>query len=201
MPNFLTHLAVAKRYAEKNNITGDKAREFFHGTVYPDLEGAKPGADKEDTHYKMPLLPEQRKIERFFIDRVDYKKFFKQHKGQTPFERGVLLHLIVDNDCYPTIIDRWRFTALVEDGVRPGDILANSFNSVNNYLKQKYGVNLDMTGVKKEIENCETKWINQFGTCTSEYNFFDTQESLEKLDLFIEKASSVDLDAFIQKHR
>jgi len=197
MPNFLTHLAVAKRYADKNNLKGDDARAFFYGNVYPDL-GAD--ADKSDRHYyfatrKRTSVGELTR-EEFGKNRIDFKKFFTCQKIKTPFEKGVLLHLIVDSKCYPAVLDMNRFYDISKKGVRPRWVVTTTFNSINDYLKQKYNIDFDMTGVKDVIQSLLAEWEKENGEIPY-VNLLDSPESIKRLDDFIENISDINLDEFV----
>jgi|GEM_PF-1812880 len=193
MPDFLTHLAIAKRYAEKNNIVGEEARDFYDGNISVDLM-----KNKNDAHYRKPA-PEKLTIENLNKDRIDFNKFFTENKIETFFEKGILLHLIVDNYCYPIVLDSQRFLQEIEKGVRARAVIIKTFNSVANYLRTRYEIDFDMTSKKKEIEEKLIIWDKQhIGTeFDTELNLLDTPEAIKKLDDFIELSSNINIEAFI----
>lgn len=201
MPTYFTHLAVAKRYAEKNNLTGNDAKEFFLGNVAVDLYSDGSEIHKRARHYYKPE-PHTRTVENLFKNRVDFDKYFANNKVQTQFERGYLMHLIVDNFCYHEVLDLQRFISENKKGIRGRGIIVKSFDSVDAHLQKRYNLDYNMAGVKREILECLDKWAkrNAAQGIHSELNLFDTKAAVKKLDDFIEKISSVDLDAFIASY-
>jgi hypothetical protein len=195
VPNFLTHLAVAKRYVEKHDLKGDDACEFFDGNVYPDLKDS--GERKEDAHYNKRLPAnsvEEIPFERFCRDRIDFPKFFAANRVETPFEKGVLLHLIVDNECYPAVLDLRKLYDLMKSGFHPRAIITASFNGVNEYLKRKYKIDFGMTSVETEIKSCLEKWEKRRTGDVPQVNLLNSAAEIGKLDGFIERVSDIDLD-------
>jgi len=201
MPNFLTHLAVAKRYAQKNNITGQDARDFYDGNVHPDLGVLhNNNLTKEQRHYnKKP--PSTLAHENYCKDRVDFAEFLAKNKVETHFERGILMHLIVDNYCYREVLDMEKFFNLVySTGIDARWVLKCTFNSKHDYLIEKYAIDYNITGRKEIIEQSLERWEKDAVQCTAVYDLLDTEEKLEKLDAFIERISSLNLDDFIASY-
>lgn len=88
MPGYVIHLAVAKRYAERNKII--ESKEFIQGVIAPDLLKQK----GIDSHYGAS-------------NSIDFNEFFKYHKIDNDYEKGYLLHLVTDYIFYEKLADRW----------------------------------------------------------------------------------------------
>jgi len=199
MPNFMVHLAVAKLYAQKHDIQGNDARDFYDGNVAPDLEEKKIDGKRTQHLYK-PLAPDPTDEERCRND-IDFEEHFQRNEyGNSLTEKGKLLHLIVDNYCYTNALDMGRLVREINAGVKRRVILSNSFDSINDYLKNKYDLNYNMTNKEKEMGEKLEEW--QALDSQSTANLFDTPEAIEKLDSFIEKiANEIDLDKCIAERR
>jgi len=201
LAGFLTHLAIAKLYAEKNGIRDEDKKRFYHGNLYPDFQSADPNnTDKTGHYYKERFVLEERTKRRSFeVGRIDFPRFFATNKVETPFEKGVLLHLITDNTCHREILDEKRFYDLVAQGVRPRWIVTGSYNSANEHLKKKYKVDFEMTGIKDEIEACLATFAKNNGEMPF-INLIDTPEAVARLDAFIEKTAGVNLEEFTRAY-
>jgi len=198
MPNLLVHLAAAKRYADKNHMKDDEAREFFSGNVFPDIKQLHPETDKNQSHYYNPA-PEKFTLENFGKNRVNFKRFFSENKIQTPFEKGVLFHLIVDNFCYPAVLDMKRYLDIINSGIRPRWVVTGTFNSIVNYLKEKYEIDFEMTGVKDIIDSTLARWAHEAGEIPH-FNLLDDSSAIKRLDDFIEEISNINLEEFRRKY-
>lgn len=87
MPSFAIHLAVAREYVKK--CLGDikNLESFWKGTIAPDL--GKNREERNQFHY----VKDDDNI-------VDYGDFFERHQMINDYEKGYLLHLIVDEAFY-----------------------------------------------------------------------------------------------------
>ena len=105
---------------------------------------------------------------------------------------GIFLHLITDYLFFNDFFDNdYLINITYDDFVKD---LFYSYKYVNNYLENKYKLDLNQFGDKL------TKSIkNDINTKKSECNDFKNILEFDKLDLFIEKVSSVNLNEYKAK--
>jgi len=99
MPNPLLHLAVAKRYLEKNPGSIKDPQSFYDGNIMPDLAN-----DREQSHYgdrSEVIDPIKR-----FRNKVCIAKFLSKNKTDTDLNKGILFHLYVDWEYYNDFLDK-----------------------------------------------------------------------------------------------
>lgn len=190
MPSFNIHLAIAKLYAEKNEIK-DLAG-FYRGNVDPDLTD-----NKDLTHYG--ATPEKTDVknawDRFSI-KVDLAKFLSRHKLDSDYNRGLFLHLITDEEFFYTFYGRNVLESLDDDIYRAN--LYYSYGIVNPYLKETYHLDeigidkiADTTYMQKKIQQARDKIERvKTGNSHSPECIIDTI----KLDKFIRKVAKVNLE-------
>jgi hypothetical protein len=129
MPSFQMHLAVSKKYLQKNEGQITNIKEFFNGTIAPDLTD-----DKMKTHYSLPP------VEGDFIsniqNKVDVNQLFKL-PIDNDFEKGVFLHLLTDYIFY-----NYYFTTEFLKNTTHDDFSANlyaSYDFTTKWLDDTYG--------------------------------------------------------------
>lgn len=91
MPGLVIHLAIAKRFLEKNKKYNKEL--FIKGTIEPDLLKEKLG--KEKTHYGVDGKT------------TNPRKFLLDHKIDNGYNAGYLLHLIADKVFYNKYFTEW----------------------------------------------------------------------------------------------
>jgi hypothetical protein len=181
MPSYNIHLAIAKRYIEKNPGLIHDERDFYDGSIAPDLTN-----DKKTTHYSIPTqstnVAEQAKC------KVDLSKLWKL-PIDSDFQRGVFLHLLADYIFY-----NMYFDADLLQNV-PYEIFSNdmaaSFNYTNPWLAEKYKISYEQTS------NAALMYSNVAALNTSRPEIAHGKNILSnpaKLEHFIEYMSGLDLE-------
>lgn len=183
MASFNIHFAIAKRYTEKNNISN--IDEFYNGTIDPDLV-----KDKNISHYtglidRSQLLP-------YLENKVVLNDFLSKNNIDTDYNKGIFLHLITDyiffNDFFDIeYLKNLTYNEFIKD-------LYYSYTTIYEHLQDKYLLDLSSYQEKIDlniIENIKEKNIKE----SNGNNILD----LNKLDLFIERVSNIDLDKYRTK--
>lgn len=153
MPNYLTHLAIARVYAGKHDV--QDAPDFLKGNIAPDImrtEGIK-------HHYKHKLNPQD--IKKSATDRIDLVKCLSEIDITTDFGRGVFLHMLVDNFCYFNVLNFEKFQASISHGADIQASIHKSFDKYSDYLSKKYDidfVDFKVTGWEQKIIEDQTQW-------------------------------------------
>ncbi len=88
MASSAIHLAVMKKYIEKNKLDIDK-KEAYKGTLYPDAT-----ENNDKAHYTN--LNRGKDNISHLQGKVDLYAFLKEHKIQDAFYLGWFLHLVTD---------------------------------------------------------------------------------------------------------
>lgn len=111
MPGYVIHLAVANEYMRKNKNEIKDKESFILGIMTPDFV-----KDKSQTHYG----PQS--------SQTSLRRYLKENKIESDFDKGYFLHLITDFIFYNKIID-----------TTSKDIY-NDYDILNKYLIEKYKV-------------------------------------------------------------
>lgn len=125
MAGYVIHLSVAKEYIKKHPEENEGYDNFIDGVLFPDSV-----KDKSETHYGTES------------SKTNLYEFLKDHKLNTPFERGYFLHLLTDYLFYNHYIDRISTE------------LYNDYDILNDFLVDKYNVILPEE-VKKVVHSKE----------------------------------------------
>ena len=121
MAGYVIHLAVAEQYIKKHKDEIDDYNKFIEGVIYPDSI-----KDKSITHYGEKS------------SKVKLKDFLKEHRVDTCFEKGYLLHLITDYLFYNKFLE--YFSKDIYD----------DYDMSNRYLIDKYGVKI-LDNIKEQV--------------------------------------------------
>ena len=111
MPGYVIHLAVAKKFLEKNKEYDEG--KFIEGTIAPDLLKEKIGREK--THYGID--GKGTSPEKFLID----------HKLDNGYNSGYMLHLITDKMFYNKYFTKWS-SKMYDDYDILNDILIKEYD-------------------------------------------------------------------------
>lgn len=183
MASFNIHLAIANKYLVKNHINNKK--EFYNGIIDPDLVENKIQSHYTDLKSKNLLIP-------YLEGKAQLNKFLLENDIDTDYNKGVFLHLITDYLFFKDFFDNdYLINITYDDFVKD---LFYSYKYVNNYLENKYKLDLNQFGDK-----LTTSIKNDINTKKSECNDFKNILEFDKLDLFIEKVSSVNLNEYKAK--
>ena len=185
MASFYIHLAIAKRYVEKNNIKNPT--EFFDGNVLPDIY-----KDKENTHYGN--RGESKDLIKRHLEKIGLKEFLAKNSLDNDINRGKFLHLYTDWEYYNNLLPKDYVQSIIDLNDFRLDLIYTG-KYYNEYLVEKYCLTLDVISVKKELEEILDKWTIEdnktFGPNGPQGRL---QFTAQELDDFIERMSSVDLD-------
>ena len=197
MPGFNIHLAIGKKYIEKqkykNNSEKDiiiDERSFYNGIVAPDLV-----TDKSISHYATEK--DNSDLEKYLKEKVRLDLYLKDNKVETDFEKGVFLHLITDYLFFNEFLEKKFIRSInYQEFVRD---LYYSYEKTNNYLNKKYNIDFSIFGdrLEKNIEkNKEEKNLKDDDLKNKKLLF-----SEKDLDEFIEKISNINLKDIENKIR
>ena len=181
MASFNIHLAIGKRYLEKNKLGIDE-KKFYRGIVDPDLVPNKKISHYTSFNDKMYLLE-------YLSHKVELKNYLDNEYDASDYQKGIFLHLITDYlffnnffDCeYLKNVDYFEFCR----------DLYYSYSLINEYLDNKYGINYKDFGSELEdniaLNKQSKKADSQIGK-----NILP----VEKVDAFIEYVSDIDLEKY-----
>ncbi len=185
MAGFHIHLAIAKRYAEKNNITDTKS--LYKGSVDPDLV-----EDKSISHYSGKQ--DSTKLIDYLANKVLLYEYLKGHVVDNDYERGVFLHLITDYLFFNDLISK-EYLREVAYAEFCKD-LYTSYDMTNDYLIKTYDI--DFGDLKDVLEDNIKKNKKDKRT---ENSMGNNILPLPKLDAFIEQVSDINLEDYESKIR
>lgn len=185
MAGFHIHLAIAKRYAEKNHLRDTK--ELYRGTVAPDLV-----EDKSISHYSGKQ--DNTKLIDYLENKVRVYEYLKSHVVDNDYEVGVFLHLVTDYLFFNNLISK-DYLRHVTYGDFCKD-LYTSYDVTNDFLMEKYQI--DFGELKEVLESNIKKSKKDKKTENSVGNVIFSKEQLAD---FIEYVSDLDLKQYEEKIR
>jgi hypothetical protein len=179
MPCIAIHLAVAKKYLEKNH--NEEEKDFILGTLAPDfgLDNLSDyikinGNDKRARHFGNDYKPSS--LIDYMKTKVDFNEFFLNNDIDTSFLRAYFLHLLCDYYFFDSCINDSRLANLsLEEGVKIG---YNDYDLITEYLINKY--NLDIPEIAKDIMS--RKGVGKLQIL-----------EIDKVDEFINRMANLDL--------
>lgn len=185
MPGFNIHLAIGKRYIEKQKNKKDVIKNensFYNGLVAPDLV-----TDKKISHYTTET--NKNNLEKYLLGKVRLDLYLKDNKVETDFEKGVFLHLLTDYLFFNKFFEKEFIKNIdYQDFVRD---LYYSYEMTNEYLNKKYNIDFSIFGdrLEKNIrKNKKEKKLEDSDLKEKKLIF-----SERDLDEFIEKISSINI--------
>lgn len=185
MPGFNIHLAIGKRYIEKQKNKKDVIKNensFYNGLVAPDLVN-----DKKISHYTTET--NKNNLEKYLLGKVRLDLYLKDNKVETDFEKGVFLHLLTDYLFFNKFFEKEFIKNIdYQDFVRD---LYYSYEMTNEYLNKKYNIDFSIFGdrLEKNIrKNKKEKKLEDSDLKEKKLIF-----SEKDLDEFIEKISSINI--------
>lgn len=184
MASFNIHLAVAKRYSEKQNKIKD-IEEFYRGIIEPDLV-----ENKEKSHYSGSRNKQD--ILEYLENKILLYDFLKSENMDTDYKKGVFLHLITDYLFFNNFFDKeYLKSTPYEEFCKD---LYYSYRKTDSYLEEKY---------KLEYQNFIEKINDNIRRGREEKKAFDVDREnillFSKLDNFIEYVSNIDLEKYKDK--
>ena len=187
MPGFNIHLAIGKRYIEKQKNIIKNENSFYNGLVAPDLV-----TDKKVSHYKAETNTSN--LEKYLQGKVRLDLYLKENKVETDFEKGVFLHLFTDYLFFNEFFKKEYIKNITyQDFVRD---LYYSYEKTNDYLNKKYNIDFSIFG-DRLIKNIEKnkKEKNLKEDMKNRKLIFSEKD----LDEFIEKVSSINIDEVVMR--
>lgn len=187
MPGFNIHLAIGKRYIEKQKNIIKNENSFYNGLVAPDLV-----TDKKVSHYTAETNISN--LEKYLQGKVRLDLYLKENKVETDFEKGVFLHLFTDYLFFNEFFKKEYIKNITyQDFVRD---LYYSYEKTNDYLNKKYNIDFSIFG-DRLIKNIEKnkKEKNLKEDMKNRKLIFSEKD----LDEFIEKVSSINIDEVVMR--
>ena len=187
MPGFNIHLAIGKRYIEKQKNIIKNENSFYNGLVAPDLV-----TNKKVSHYTAETNTSN--LEKYLQGKVRLDLYLKENKVETDFEKGVFLHLFTDYLFFNEFFKKEYIKNITyQDFVRD---LYYSYEKTNDYLNKKYNIDFSIFG-DRLIKNIEKnkKEKNLKEDMKNRKLIFSEKD----LDEFIEKVSSINIDEVVNK--
>lgn len=193
MPNYITHLAIAKVYAEKHKITDYV--EFLRGSIAPDFrsQGIK--------HY-LNHAADPQDVRKTVTDRVNLSRYLSKIDITKDFGRGIFLHMLADNYCYLNVLDIKKLQKAVNHGANYDASIYNSAMKHFAYIAKKYKIkaeDFESTGLAREMEEDEAKWAQE--AKQKKLVAVDDIMDVAKLDKFIEEITRQPIEMAIAELR
>ncbi len=179
MASFDIHLAIAKRYVEKNSVCDTQS--FYKGTVEPDLADCKRNSHYSGNRDNSNLISS-------LENKVILKNYLLENTIDTYYDKGVFLHLITDFLFFNSFFGKKYLNTVNYDEFC--NDLYYSYETISNYLEDKYLISSLITdefilSKINEVINRSNKKING----VNKNNILPYL----KLDRFIEFVSGINL--------
>lgn len=187
MASINIHLAIAKKYAEKNHNIKN-LEEFYIGAVAPDI-----ASDKKLSHYTNTLNCNKENLLDYLEKKVMLNKYLENYEITSDYNKGYFLHLITDYLFFNYFFDKNYLNNTTSQEFFNN--LYFSYDFIENYLKEKYNFNYQF--LPKEISIEITNSINK----AKKVKNYDSSNILpfNKLDEFIEYVSNINLEKYRDK--
>ncbi len=186
MPSIDIHLAIGKRYIEKNNVKNKE--EFLKGIVAPDF-----AEEKLISHYSTNKASDDNMIERV-KDKVDIIAFLNKNKVETDYEKGVFLHLYTDK----MFFEKFFSTKFLKNTTLKEfcENLYCSYQETNAYLEKKYNIQFTQEDREKIAANIKnSRMRNDLSQEIIGKNIIN----IKKLEKFIEKMADVNINECVNE--
>jgi hypothetical protein len=181
MPSYAIHLAVAKRYLQKNKGEIANVRDFYDGNIAPDLTD-----NKMKTHYS--TAPTGNDIMVNAKCKVGLDKVFRL-SIDTDFGKGVFLHLLTDYVFYNFFFDGDFIKSTTYDDFSR-DLYA-SYNFINAWLADTYKISYYETSYADKMNSLVHELQSERPEILSRGT--NILADLNKVSRFIEYMSDFDL--------
>lgn len=193
MPGFQIHLAVAKRYIDKNSSIISDVKDFYHGVIDPDLT-----LNKDVSHYtfsgKRSIL-----LTDYLSEKVDLYRFLEAENIDTDFQKGIFIHLITDYLFFNYFFDK-NYLSNVSHYDFSRD-LYYSYDVTNPYIEEKYQI--DYLDFKETISQLIQQ--SKIDKNMSDNEIRRNILPYDMLDTFIEYVSDINLENYrsliLEKHK
>lgn len=184
MASFNIHLAIAKRYIFKNQVSN--IDDFYRGTIEPDLK------EYENKLHYTDVNRNRNDILSYLKGKTNLSRFLSENDINNDYNKGVFLHLITDYLFFNDFFDiKYIRNITYEDFVKD---LHFSYYYTNSYIKNKYNISYGIyeDEINKNISNDkkEKNTLDNIGNNVLEF---------EKLYSFIERVSDINLEHYKDK--
>ncbi len=187
MASFSIHLAIGKRYMDKNKGEIIDKHAFYDGIIAPDITD-----NKIATHYSLPY------VERWQTN-VEGKVFLPEYLTHgtydgSDYEKGVFLHLVTDYIFFCHLLDKNYL-----DGITLFEFcndLYHSYDIVSNAIDTKYEI--DYSNIREKINENIAKGMKSKNVDLKNEKSKNIL-NVKQLDEFIEYVSNLKIDAYIEK--
>lgn len=174
MASSVIHLAIAKKYFEKNNNLNYE--KLLAGSLYPDASNNKNQTHYTDSNRGKDNISHLR-------GKVNLYSFLKERKNLNDFEVGWFLHLVTDylffEECFSTqYLQKNSYKKFCED-------LYFAYDCLNTYISDKYNI------TKEDYSSYPSQYYPG-----SKYE--DCILTKKGIDEFIERVSSIDINEYIK---
>ena len=188
MPSYNIHLAIAKRYVEKNPGAIKSEQDFYDGSIAPDLD-----PDKKASHFSLPRT--EGDLPSHINSKVGLTSVWQLPIG-TDFEKGIFLHLLSDYVFYNHYFDK-----VMLKNYPPEEFTTNmyaSYNFTNPWIENKYKVSYTQLSNGALLQRYILKLQNARPTIAQGKNLL---ADLSKLSGFIEFMSGFNLQKVRETQR
>jgi hypothetical protein len=135
VPTIYTHLAIAKRYMERNAV--QNAGDVYDGSVMPDIE-----KDKEKSHYGGSRTESGDIVQRN-AEKIGLKKFLEQNSDDNDLNNGMFLHLYADWVYYNEMLPKEKIRKMTwQEYTRD---LVFTFGFYDKVVATRYDLNFECT--------------------------------------------------------
>lgn len=172
MPSYSIHIACANEFLKKNKISNPNL--FMQGVLAVDM-----AIDKSKSHYSN--TSDTSNLKNYLRNKVNIDRYLSENNVTSDFDKGYLFHLITDYRFYTEFLsDDFILNTTQEEF---GKIIYHDYNSINEYIKNKYKVEYPDIIKKYDLDNHEEPLILKY----------------DLLDDFIKQISMIDLDSYLIK--
>ena len=195
MASYYVHLAIAKKYMEKNKGKIKSARDFYDGNILPDLV-----ADKTLTHYG--IRTEQHDMIKHLREKVNLQKFLFHNEINGDRDLGRLLHMYVDYEYYSNFLieKNAEYLRRVDRFSLSCDHSYTMIHHEEN-LSERYNVSFNLVSFARELEAQIPEWRAEFTRLAGVDYKGKLLFNKADLDVFIERLSSANLEELVEKFR
>ncbi len=177
MASSVIHLAISKKYCEKNNI--DNRDDIYAGTLYPDTFKEK----KATSHYT--IKSNKKNIVDHLNCKVNLYQFLQNYDITNSFNLGWFIHLVTDHLFFEECLGLDYLSKTTYDQLRHD--LYYSYDRINRATTQKYNITNDY------YERYPGEFYH------GDYDYEPCIIQLETLYDFIERVSSINMQDYANK--
>lgn len=183
MPSIHIHLAIAERYVEKHEI--NNKNELLEGSIAPDFV-----IPKSISHYSV-IRKEKVSVMQELNDSANLRNYLKENEIKSDFDRGYALHILADELFFKEFFTEEYFEKHTEEEFFQN--LYKSYDALNLYLIEKYNIEIS-DDMEQRIDDKIKETIKR--KAIDKNQKFENILPVNKVDMFIEKMSDIDIDLY-----